>query len=228
MRRTRRLPPQSLRGDRGLLSRISSILLAAGSGTRFGGGKLLAPFRGRPLIETALCELRRAPVDEIIAVIGSDGERLREICSSYGVRSVENPNWAEGISTSVRTGLQACSPQTRAAVISLADQPLVGAEAIHRLVEAFEQGAEVAVATYGGEPRNPVLFAREVWSLLERELSGDRGARVILKRYPELVTEVPCDDVAESADVDTVEDLRRLEELSVTLGGRALGKGGST
>ncbi|WP_266096528.1 nucleotidyltransferase family protein [Rubrobacter marinus] len=81
-----------------------------------------------------------------------------------------------------------------------------------RLVEAFEGGARVAVATYGGEQRNPALFAREVWPLLEREMSGDRGARAVLARHPELVTEVPCDDVADPGDVDTVEDLRRLEE----------------
>ena len=98
----------------------------------------------------------------------------------------------------------------------LADQPLVGAEAVGRLVGAFEDGARVAVATYGGEPRNPALFAREVWPLLRREMSGDRGARAVLSRHPDLITEVPCDDVADPADVDTVEDLRRIEgELTV-------------
>lgn len=192
-------------------------MLAAGAGSRFGGGKLLAPFRGRPLIEVALSELHRAPVDEIIVVVGAkagaEGERLRSISTVYETRIVENPHWAEGMSTSVRAGLRACGPEARAAVVLLGDQPLVGAGAVERLVEAFEGGAsQMAVATYGGEPRNPVLFAREVWPLLLRELSGDRGARVVLERHPELVTEVPCDDVADPADVDTVEDLRRIEE----------------
>jgi CTP:molybdopterin cytidylyltransferase MocA len=206
------------------VSGVSAILLAAGAGSRFGGGKLLAPFRGRPLIETALSELRESPVDEIIVVVGAEGEKLRRICSSYGVRLVENPDWAEGISTSVRAGLRACEPGARAAVVALADQPLVGAAAVERLVGAFEEGAEIAVATYGGRQRNPVLFVRGAWPLLERELSGDEGARVVLKRHPELVTEVPCDDIADPADVDTVEDLRRLEELSAPLRGRALGE----
>ncbi|MDQ3965923.1 MAG: nucleotidyltransferase family protein [Actinomycetota bacterium] len=206
------------------MSGVSAILLAAGSGSRFGGGKLLAPFRGRPLIEAALSELRESPVDEIIVVVGAEGEKLRRICSSYRVRLVENPDWAEGISTSVRTGLRACRPEARAAVVALADQPLVGAAAVERLVGALEEGAEIAVATYGGRPRNPVLFTRVAWPLLERELSGDEGARVVLKRHPELVTEVPCDDIADPADVDTVEDLRRLEEISAPLRGRALGE----
>ncbi len=194
------------------MSGVSAIVLAAGAGSRFGGGKLLAKFGGRSLIEATLDGLRGAPVDETIVVVGAEGERLRIVSTAYGARVVVNQYWAEGMSTSVRVGLRACSPEVRAAVVALADQPLVGAGAVGRLVEAFEGGAQVAVATYGGKQRNPALFSREVWPLLEREMSGDRGARAVLARHPELVTEVPCDDVADPADVDTVEDLRRLEE----------------
>ncbi|HZC19698.1 MAG TPA: nucleotidyltransferase family protein, partial [Rubrobacteraceae bacterium] len=196
---------------------------------RFGGGKLLAPFGGRPLIEVTLSGLHGAPVDEIIVVVGKDAKELRSVCEPYGARVIENPDWARGMSTSVRTGLLACAPRTRVVVVALADQPLVRAQAVTRLVEAFKGGAKVAVATYGGEQRNPVLFAREVWSLLLRELSGDKGARVVLMHHPEIVTEVPCDDVADPTDVDTVEDLRRLEgEISVApLGGSRPGKGGT-
>ena len=201
-------------------------MLAAGAGSRFGGGKLLANFGGRPLIQATLDGLRGAPVDETILVVGTEGERLRSVSTAYGARVVENRRWAEGMSTSVRAGLGACSPGSRAAVVALADQPLVGAEAVRRLVEAFVVGgARVAVATYDGEQRNPALFAREVWPLLEREMSGDRGARAVLARHPELVTEVPCDDVADPADVDTVDDLRRLvEELTAPERGGIIGQ----
>ena len=193
------------------MSGVSAVVLAAGAGSRFGGGKLLAGFGGRALIEVTLEGLRGAPVDETIVVVGAEGERLREVSTAHGARVVENRDWAEGMSTSVRAGLRACSPESQAAVVVLADQPLVGAGAVGRLVEAFEGGAKVAVATYDGEPRNPALVAREVWPLLGREMSGDRGARAVFARHPELVTEVPCDDVADPADVDTVEDLRRIE-----------------
>lgn len=203
------------------MSGVSAVVLAAGAGSRFGGGKLLAPFWGRTLIEATLEGLRGAPVDETIVVVGAEGERLRSVSAAHGARVAINRAWAEGMSTSVGVGFDACSPGSRAAVVVLADQPLVGAGAVARLVEAFEDGARMAVATYGGEPRNPALFAREVWPLLEREMSGDRGARAVLARHPELVTEVPCDDVADPADVDTVEDLRRLEELA------APGRGGA-
>ncbi len=192
---------------------VSAILLAAGSGSRFGGGKLLAPYRGRPLIESSLANLIGAPVDEMLVVVGDDAERLLPAVEPYGVRVVENPEWEEGQSTSVRAGLLALGPEVGAAVVLLADQPLVGPGAVGRLVAAFEEGAEVAVATYGGERRNPVLFSREVWPLLLRELTGDEGARNVMRRHPDLVREVPCDDVGDPADVDTPQDLRALERV---------------
>jgi CTP:molybdopterin cytidylyltransferase MocA len=192
---------------------ISAILLAAGSGSRFGGGKLLAPYRGRPLIGASLANLAEAPIEETVAVVGDAAQRLRAVCEPYGVRVVENPDWRQGQSASVRAGLLALGPEVRAAVVLLADQPLVGPGVVGRLVAAFEEGAEVAVATYGGRRRNPVLFSRAVWPLLEAELSGDEGARAVLRRHPDLATEVPCDGVGDPADVDTEEDLRSLERM---------------
>jgi nicotine blue oxidoreductase len=202
-----------------LSSGVSLILLAAGGGSRFGGGpgyKLFADYGGVTLVEATLSGMAGAPVDETVVVAGERAGELRDVCAAYGVRDlkvVENPEWKVGMSTSVRLGLTACDPAARAAVIALADQPLVGAGAVERLVAACEGGAEAAVATYGGEQRNPALFARGLWPLLMDELSGDAGARAILRGRPELVTEVPCDGVADPADVDTVEDLRRLESM---------------
>jgi molybdenum cofactor cytidylyltransferase len=199
-------------------SGVSAIVLAAGTGSRFGGGKLLARLEGRPLIEVVLDNLRDAPVDETIVVVGADAERLREACERYSVRTVDNEGWARGQSTSVLAGLRACGEEAWAAVVLLGDQPLVGAETIERLVAAFAEGARVAVATYGGKRRNPVLFSREVWPLLEAELAGDEGARSVLRRHPELVVEVPCEDAGDPADVDTREDLKRLEEMRGAVG----------
>lgn len=192
------------------MSGVSAIVLAAGAGSRFGGEKLLAEFEGRPLIEHALIALRDAPVDEIVVVVGSDAGRLREVCEPYSARVVENPDWALGQSTSVKAGLRAIDRDARAAVVLLGDQPLVRAEAVRRLVESFEEGAKVAVATYAGKRRNPVLFSRLVWSDLLAGLSGDEGARSVLRERPELVVEVDCGGVSDPTDVDTTEDLRRL------------------
>jgi molybdenum cofactor cytidylyltransferase len=191
-------------------------VLAAGGGSRFGGGKLLAELGGQPIIEAVFDNLRGAPVDEIIAIVGADAQRLREVCERYGVRTVANEEWEQGQSTSVLAGLRACGGE--AAVVLLGDQPFIGAEAVGRLVAAFAKGAKVAVATYGGKRRNPVLFSREVWPLLEAELAGDEGARSVLRRHPGLVVEVPCEGVGDPTDVDTREDLRRLEKMRGTVG----------
>ena len=173
---------------------------------------MLAKLGGRPIIEAVLDNLREAPVDEIIAVVGADAERLREVCERYDVRTVANEEWERGQSTSVVAGLRASGGRA-AVVFLLGDQPFVGAEAVERLVAAFAEGAKVAVATYCGKRRNPVLFSREIWPLLEAELAGDEGARSFLRRHPELVVEVPCEGVGDPVDVDTREDLRRLEEM---------------
>jgi CTP:molybdopterin cytidylyltransferase MocA len=191
-------------------------VLAAGGGSRFGGGKLLAELGGRPIIEAVFDNLGKAPVDEIIAIVGADAKRLRGVCERYGVKTVANEEWERGQSTSVLAGLRACGGE--AAVILLGDQPFIGAEAVERLVAAFAEGAKVAVATYEGKRRNPVLFSREVWPLLEAELAGDEGARSVLRRHPELVVEVPCEGVGDPTDVDTREDLRRLEEMRGPVG----------
>ena len=106
---------------------------------------MLAKFGGRPIIEAVLDNLREAPVDEIIAVVGADAERLREVCERHSVRTVANEEWEWGQSTSVVAGLRASGG--RAAVVLLGDQPFVGAEAVERLVAAFAEGAKIAVAT---------------------------------------------------------------------------------
>ncbi|MEV1205132.1 nucleotidyltransferase family protein, partial [Microbispora rosea] len=109
-------------------------------------------------------------------------------------------------------GLRALPPAAPAVVIALADQPLVRPEAVRRLIAAFEAGARVAVAAYGGAPRNPVLVAREHLAEVAALAEGDVGARSFLRAHPELLTAVPCDDAGDPADVDTPADLRRLRK----------------
>jgi molybdenum cofactor cytidylyltransferase/nicotine blue oxidoreductase len=99
--------------------------------------------------------------------------------------------------------------QVQAVCIGLADQPLVGPEAYRRLAAAHAEGAELAVATYGGQRGNPVLLARSLWPEA-RALDGDEGARVLMGTHPPV--EVPCDGTGDPGDVDTLEDLRRLEQ----------------
>jgi len=203
---------------KGKLPRVAAVVLAAGAGSRFDegrpGGKLVAELDGRPVVAHVLAALAGSPVDETVVVVGAGAAAVRGACDPFGVRVVENGRWAEGQSTSVEAGLRALGSEVGAAVVLLGDQPLVGSEVIRRLVAAFEDGAPVAVATYGGRWRNPVLFARSVWPALLEELEGDEGARSFLRRHGESLVKVPCDGIGEPGDVDTIEEL---EELSGAL-----------
>ena len=97
-----------------------------------------------------------------------------------------------------------------AVVVALADQPLVGAEAVARLIAAYRDGASVAVAAYDGQARNPVLLAREHWAEVIATATGDQGARTFLRTRPDLVTLVECGDTGRPDDIDTPADLARI------------------
>ncbi len=181
----------------------AALLLAAGGGRRFGPGphKLLREFRGRPLVCWALDAASGAGLDELVVVCGSVD--LSGLLGSE-VTVVHNERWAKGQATSLQAGLAHCQEAGHeAAVVGLADQPLIPASAWRAV--AASRAAPIVVATYDGRRRNPVRLAREVWPLLPT--SGDEGARVLLARRPELVGEVACE--GDPADVDTVEDLTR-------------------
>jgi nicotine blue oxidoreductase len=127
---------------------------------------------------------------------------------------VVNEGWSEGIGSSLRAGLGALEEDDAAGavVVALADQPLLGADAVGRLVAAWRGGAVAAVATFEGEPRNPVLLDRSLWAAVRELAVGYVGARGWLRRHPEQVTAVPCDDVGSAFDIDTPEDLAALAE----------------
>jgi CTP:molybdopterin cytidylyltransferase MocA len=126
-----------------------------------------------------------------------------------GAVVVHNPDWRTGMGSSLRAGLSALAPDCPAVVIALVDQPNVTAEAVLRLRDAYTAGARVAVATYGGRPRNPVLIAHEHLAEAAAYAEGDQGAREFLRARSAIVVPVACDDVADPADIDTPEDLRR-------------------
>src|SRR5699024_4868268 len=121
-----------------------------------------------------------------------------------------NPEWRTGMGSSLRAGLAALPASVGAVVVALVDQPRISAEAVRRLIRAYDSGAAVVVATYDGTPRNPALFAREHWPAVAEVAVGDVGARYFLRSHPEVVTGVECGDVASPADIDTLDDLASL------------------
>jgi nicotine blue oxidoreductase len=187
------------------------VLLAAGQGSRIGSPKALVELGGRTLAQRGVDTLRAAGADPVLVVTGAVPVPLD------GVLTVNNPGWATGMGSSLRAALRYFtehpSLELQAVVVALADQPLVGAEPVIRLIDAFRAGATVAVATYGGQPRNPVLLGREHWPEVYELATGDRGARAFLRARPELVTAIECGDVGRPDDIDTPEDLARIAAL---------------
>jgi molybdenum cofactor cytidylyltransferase len=198
--------------------RTAGVVLAAGTGSRFLAAvpKLLWPFRGRPLVAWVLDAVLAADLDGVAVVTGAVD--LSSLLDGLDGRVVvaENPCWVDGQASSLRRGLEWChAAGFDAAVVGLGDQPLVPASAWRTVGRARE--SPIATATYRGRRRPPVRLHRTVWPLVSG--TGDEGARELMRRRPDLVREVACE--GDPVDVDTVEDLRRLDEIAADVVPRA-------
>jgi CTP:molybdopterin cytidylyltransferase MocA len=186
---------------------VAGILLAAGAGRRLGQPKALLDLGGQPLVSRGIALLKAGGAGPVIVVTGATAVNLT------GVITVHNPHWETGMGSSLAAGLATVPDACSAAVVALVDQPLVGAAAVRRLIDAYQGGASVAVAAYGGRPRNPVLLARQHWAEVTALAAGDAGARAFLRARPDLVTLVECGDTGSPDDIDTGEDLARIAGL---------------
>ena len=194
-----------------MLTQVAGVLLAAGEGSRLGQPKALVELGGVTLAERGVRTLRDGGADPVVLVTGAAPVAVA------GARTVHNPQWRTGMGSSLRVALEALADDAGAgvpaAVIALADQPLVGAGAVRRLIGAFRGGATVAVAGYAGQARNPVLIGREHWAAVTAAATGDAGARPFLRAHPELVTLVDCTGTGSPDDIDTAADLARIGEI---------------
>ncbi|MEU9451155.1 nucleotidyltransferase family protein [Streptomyces sp. NPDC048277] len=192
---------------------IAGLLLAAGGGRRLGGRpKALLTHRGRPLVEYAVGVLRAGGCGPVHVVLGARADEVRERAELDGCVIVENPDWAEGMGSSLRAGLESLAGTgARAVVVSLVDQPGIGAEAVARVIARHQDESSLVSAAYDGVRGHPVLFGARHWAGIAAGAVGDQGARGYLKTHEETITLVECGDVAEPYDIDTEADLGHLE-----------------
>jgi nicotine blue oxidoreductase len=187
-----------------MTARVAGLLLAAGAGRRYGMPKALVSHDGRLLVEHALDTLRSAGCDPIVVVLGAAVDEVRSRAALPGATVLTNADWSTGMGSSLRTGLAELGASAGAAVavtVLLVDTPGVTPAAVRRLADLAEPAA-LAIATYHGAPGHPVLLGRTHWAGVAELASGDVGARKYLARHPELVTEVPCEDIATGTDID--------------------------
>lgn len=195
--------------------RIAAVVLAAGRSSRMGEPKQLLPVDGRASLELVLESLRAAGVDEVVLVLGFAAEEIRRQIapeSFEGVRVVVNPRFEEGMAGSLREGLSALRENADAALIVLADQPLVRSGTMDRTVEKFRAGGGgIVIPTYKGKRGNPVLLGREIFAEA-MALTGDTGCRAIFAEHASRIVEVEVDDPGILQDMDTREDYERLRD----------------
>jgi molybdenum cofactor cytidylyltransferase len=185
---------------------ISGIVLAAGTGSRFGGTKQLVLLHGKPLVQHAVDALVDARVDEVVLVTGHDAVRVAAAVTLPDAgRIVYNPAFADGQATSLAAAIHALDDESEGAVVLMADQPGVTPEVLRALIDRFRATRmQIVRATYRDGP-GPSLLSREIYGEAGH-LHGDVGARVLAASHPEWVDEVPVDaDVPQ--DVDLPEDL---------------------
>jgi molybdenum cofactor cytidylyltransferase len=198
---------------------IAALVLGAGRSSRMGGpNKLLAEIAGRPLVRIVVEQALASRAHPVIVVTGHQREKVEAVLAGLPIAFVHNPNFADGLGTSLKTGISALPADVDGVIVCLGDMPQVDAKLIDRLIEAFdpEGGALVVVPTIDGKRGNPVVWSRRFFFDL-MTVEGDVGARHLIGRYTEVVAEVPLTGTAAFTDVDTPEALRAVRaELEKT------------
>uniref|UniRef100_A0AAU2VJN3 Nucleotidyltransferase family protein n=1 Tax=Streptomyces sp. NBC_00008 TaxID=2903610 RepID=A0AAU2VJN3_9ACTN len=192
---------------------VAGLLLAAGGGRRLGGRpKALLEHRGGLLVDHAVRTLRDGGCGPVHVVLGAAAEEVRARAELSGCAVTVNPEWTEGMGSSLRAGLAALAgTDADAVVVLLVDQPGIGAGAVARVRSAYRSRTSLAAASYAGERGHPVMFGACLWADISARAVGDQGARAYLREHRDAITLVECSDVAQAYDIDTAEDLSHLE-----------------
>ena len=195
-----------LKGDR---CATTAIVLAAGESKRMPScNKLLSPLDGVAMIVRVVETILSAGVSDIIVVTGHDAANIRKALSGYDVRFIHNPEYKDGMSTSLRAGLAAVDERLNSAMICLGDMPWIKTESVQALLRAFDpEHPRICVPFYGRERGHPVLWPSRFFTEMA-EVSGDRGARHLLDRHASEVTRVAVSDANVIVDIDTLDALR--------------------
>ena len=189
--------------------RVSGIILAAGGAKRFGSPKQLALWNGKTLLRQVTEAALASNLSEVIVVAGASQAEVLNQVRDLPVTLAINPNWGSGQATSIIAGMTKIAPNSGATIFLLADQPRIQPDLLDEMIRVHSQTlAPVIAPVFSGRRGNPVIFDRLTFSDL-RSLSGDVGGRGIFANFPPV--SIPWSDDSILDDIDTLEDLIRLE-----------------
>jgi molybdenum cofactor cytidylyltransferase len=209
---TRPTPRETAEERPKLAPQIGAVVLAAGRSTRMGSNKLLKPVHGKPMIRQTVETVLRSKASPVVVVTGHDEERVKEALKELNVSFVYNPNFAEGLSTSLMAGVGALPLHVDGVLMVLGDMPLVPAATLNKLILAFDptEGRSICVPIFQGERGNPILWGRQHFDEFQG-LKGDKGAKVLLVVNSDQVVEVPAGTEGVLTDFDTPDSLAKLK-----------------
>lgn len=189
---------------------VSAVILAAGASQRMGDvNKLLADWQGKPVIRHVVETALKSDSQETIVVIGHQSDAIKDALDGLDVRFVDNPDYEEGMSTSLKAGVSAVAPESAGMAVLLADMPQLKGDTLNALIATFQssEGAAICAPHCQGRQGNPVIWPKDIFPDIIT-LTGDKGAKSLLKRHAQRVIEVPCDDDGVLRDLDTPDDFK--------------------
>jgi molybdenum cofactor cytidylyltransferase len=193
------------------MDRTGIIILAAGNSSRLGRPKQLLSYRGKTMLSHVIAESLAASLQPVVVVTGAYHTKIHDSLKGQPVEIVFNPSWETGMASGIVAGLKgilSLQPHLQSVIVAVCDQPYISAELFRSLIKEHTfSGKGLIASEYSGIAGTPVLFAHRYFKELSM-LSGDAGARQLLKRYPDAVTTVSFPDG--NIDIDTEEDFQRL------------------
>lgn len=192
--------------------KISVLILAAGSSSRLGQPKQLVEFEGQTLMER-ITQIALSVSEEVLVILGANIELIKPKLDSFSdrINIIENPNWKEGMGTSISLGIEHLALKSDGILILLTDQPLISQVLLQNMMQTFaERKYPIVACDYGEQLGVPILFDKSFFPELQ-DLKGEQGAKIFLKNYSEKITSVSFKDGL--FDIDTLEDLSKLTSL---------------
>jgi molybdenum cofactor cytidylyltransferase len=200
---------------------LEAIVLAAGAGARFGGGKLLAPWRGGVLLDAALASALAAPVRRVTLAVGAEGARVTAAAEAFAARRgelgrlsiVSTPDWSLGMSAALKRAVAGLTSDVDAAFVFLGDMPLIPPCVPAALAEALTPDVDAAAPVFDGVIGHPALIGASLFPMIA-SLQGDRGARRLLDALGPRLARVAAPDAGVLCDVDTPDALAKASALA--------------